>query len=154
MTTPHLFTVHIPVRWGDMDAYGHINNVAIVRLMEEARVAVFGAPPSSGNLTANSPAPLLSFFSHFEDGVQALIADHQIKYQQQLAYRALPIKVEVSLAKVGAASMTVNYRLIDPETQQTCVRASTTLAFYSVKTGNIVRIAPELRQQLKALSGQ
>lgn len=34
-------TVQIHLRWGDMDAYGHVNNVQIVRLMEEARVLAF-----------------------------------------------------------------------------------------------------------------
>lgn len=153
MTSPQIFTVNIPVRWGDMDAYGHINNVAIVRLMEESRVAVFGAPPSAGNLTENTPAPIVPFFDKFEDGVQALIAEHQIKYRQQLPYRAYPIQVDVSVAKVTAASLTVNYALKDPENGQACVTASTTLAFYNVSTGGIVRISPELRTTLSALAG-
>lgn len=28
------YAVDIPLRWGDMDAFGHINNVAYVRLLE------------------------------------------------------------------------------------------------------------------------
>ncbi len=28
----------VPLRWGDMDAMGHLNNVVYFRLMEEARV--------------------------------------------------------------------------------------------------------------------
>lgn len=28
----------IPVRWGDMDAYGHVNNAVYMRYLEEARV--------------------------------------------------------------------------------------------------------------------
>ena len=47
--------IEIPVRWGDMDAYGHINNVQIVQLMEEARVMVFGIPPAPG--TWMTPVP-------------------------------------------------------------------------------------------------
>ncbi|HPE59048.1 MAG TPA: thioesterase family protein [Thiolinea sp.] len=34
----HLHTCVLPMRWGDMDAYGHLNNVAYFRFMEEARV--------------------------------------------------------------------------------------------------------------------
>ncbi|HEX5392775.1 MAG TPA: thioesterase family protein [Rhodocyclaceae bacterium] len=33
-----LFTCRIPLRWGDMDAYGHINNTNYFRYMEQARV--------------------------------------------------------------------------------------------------------------------
>ena len=31
-------TTHIPIRWGDMDAYGHVNNTVYFRFMEQARV--------------------------------------------------------------------------------------------------------------------
>lgn len=33
-----LFSAHIPVRWADMDAYGHVNNAMYLRYMEEARI--------------------------------------------------------------------------------------------------------------------
>lgn len=31
-------TCTIPIRWGDMDAYGHVNNTVYFRYMEQARV--------------------------------------------------------------------------------------------------------------------
>lgn len=31
-------TAHIPIRWGDMDALGHVNNTVYFRYMEQARV--------------------------------------------------------------------------------------------------------------------
>lgn len=34
----HLFTTRIPIRWGDMDAYGHVNNTIYFRYMEQARI--------------------------------------------------------------------------------------------------------------------
>ncbi len=33
-----VYRCEIPVRWGDMDAYGHVNNAVYMRYMEEARV--------------------------------------------------------------------------------------------------------------------
>jgi len=30
-------TTRIPIRWGDMDAYGHVNNTIYFRYMEQAR---------------------------------------------------------------------------------------------------------------------
>ena len=32
-------TVRIPIQWGDMDAYGHVNNTVYFRLFETARIA-------------------------------------------------------------------------------------------------------------------
>ncbi len=33
-----LITSHMPVRWGDMDAYGHVNNTVYFRYLEQTRV--------------------------------------------------------------------------------------------------------------------
>jgi len=37
------FVVEVPLRWGDMDAMSHLNNVMYFRLMEEARIRWFQA---------------------------------------------------------------------------------------------------------------
>ena len=34
----HTFTLDIPLRWGDLDAMGHLNNTLYFRLLEEARI--------------------------------------------------------------------------------------------------------------------
>ena len=35
------YVVEVPLRWSDMDAYGHVNNVQYLRLLEDARVIGF-----------------------------------------------------------------------------------------------------------------
>lgn len=35
------FKLEVPLRWGDMDAMSHLNNVMYFRLMEEARIRWF-----------------------------------------------------------------------------------------------------------------
>ena len=34
-------TTTVPIRWGDMDAQGHVNNTVYFRYMEQARVEWF-----------------------------------------------------------------------------------------------------------------
>ena len=49
-----------PLRWSDTDAYGHVNNVELMRLLEEARVALFftrAAAPASRRSTGTSWSP-------------------------------------------------------------------------------------------------
>ena len=36
---PKLSSIRFPLRWGEMDALGHINNAAYLRYFEESRVA-------------------------------------------------------------------------------------------------------------------
>lgn len=37
--------VPVQLRWSDMDAYAHVNNVEMLRLLEEARIEVFWQHP-------------------------------------------------------------------------------------------------------------
>ena len=34
----HVYTSVIPIRWGDMDAMGHVNNTVYFRYLEQARI--------------------------------------------------------------------------------------------------------------------
>lgn len=35
------FVIDIPVRWGDLDAFNHVNNTVFLRFIEEARIHLF-----------------------------------------------------------------------------------------------------------------
>jgi acyl-CoA thioester hydrolase len=43
MTKKLVHTERIPIRWGDMDAMGHVNNTVYFRYMEQARIGWFDA---------------------------------------------------------------------------------------------------------------
>jgi acyl-CoA thioester hydrolase len=49
------FSVEIPLRWGDMDAMSHLNNVMYFRLMEEARIQWFAQFGFSTMPTGEAP---------------------------------------------------------------------------------------------------
>jgi acyl-CoA thioester hydrolase len=48
----HVFTMTIPIRWGDMDAMGHVNNTVYFRYLESARIewlhSIAGDPNPAG----------------------------------------------------------------------------------------------------------
>lgn len=60
-----IHSTHIPIRWGDMDAYGHVNNTVYFRYMEQARVEwleTLGAavrPGSEGPVIINASCTFL-----------------------------------------------------------------------------------------------
>ncbi|MCO5100417.1 MAG: acyl-CoA thioesterase [Burkholderiaceae bacterium] len=47
-----VFEIGIPIRWGDMDAMGHVNNTVYFRYMEQVRISWFDSlgfrPEASG----------------------------------------------------------------------------------------------------------
>ncbi len=146
-----------------MDAYGHINNVQVLRILEEARIIAFGAPAGTGASGTEEGAGTaglegstgrVSLFSGIADGVQALVAEHRIRYTASLEYRGVPVLVDVWISSIKPASLTMDYLLVDPVTHEVCARAQTVLAFLDTETGRLVRTTPQQRKQLTGLLGE
>ncbi|MCA4133928.1 thioesterase family protein [Arthrobacter sp. M4] len=134
------------MRWGDMDAYGHINNVQIVRMLEEARIAAFGPPRGAGLPGVEPP---VSLFNEVGEGVMALVVEHKVRYVRTLEYRNVPATVEIWVGAVKGASFDLHYVVMDPITGEQCVKATTHLAFVDEGSGRVLRLTPEQRARLE-----
>ncbi|MEZ5660687.1 MAG: thioesterase family protein [Burkholderiaceae bacterium] len=62
-----VFELEIPIRWGDMDAMGHVNNTEFFRYMEQARISWFDAMgvPAAGD--DDGPVIINAFCSFLEE---------------------------------------------------------------------------------------
>lgn len=54
----HVFTCVMPIRWGDMDAMGHVNNTVYFRYLEQARIEWFESIGRNGR-DGNGHGPVL-----------------------------------------------------------------------------------------------
>lgn len=52
--------VERPVAWGDMDAFGHVNNVRYFSFFEDARIAYFESMGITADANPTSVGPILS----------------------------------------------------------------------------------------------
>jgi len=145
--------IPIPLRWGDLDAYGHINNVEMLRLLEEARVRSFwraddlvgggdpGLPPTAVlDLTADST-------------IWSLVSRSEIEYLVPMPYSRAPIDVEVWIGRLGGASLDICFELYSPigvEPRVLYARAATEIVTVDAASGRPTRIPAELRQQWAA----
>ncbi|ABY24576.1 thioesterase [Renibacterium salmoninarum ATCC 33209] len=143
--------LQIPLRWGDMDAYGHINNVEIVRILEEARVHAFGQPTGTGLPGSEVSIPI---FNDLPAGVQILVVEHRIKYLAPLNYRNIPARVDLWVSSLKGASITLAYAIYDPADGTRCVIAETVLAFFDSVASRLLRVEPAHRERLSALLGE
>ncbi len=99
------FTARVAMRWSDMDAYGHVNNVQFLTYVEEARVEMFQAvPPLSGE-------------EHRVDQISAgiLVASSDITYVKPLMHRHAPVPIDVWVTKIGAAHFALAYEVHDDD---------------------------------------
>jgi len=105
--SPDVFEVHL--RWGDMDALAHINNVQIARLFEQSRVEAFNR-----------------WFGDGRKGIHLLVARQEIEYRAILHYTVEPVRIICSISAIGRASFEFGYELVDPK-GTVCAIAETTV---------------------------
>jgi acyl-CoA thioester hydrolase len=134
----------IPLRWSDFDAYAHVNNAEMLRLLEEARIQAFWRP-DAGDESEMATAVLDS-----RPGAEfiTLIARQEIEYLAPIPYMRAPIDIEMWIGRIGGASLEICYELFSPAgvTPRTLfTRAATTLVMVKAATGSPQRITDELR---------
>jgi acyl-CoA thioester hydrolase len=134
------YRVDVPLRWSDMDAYGHVNNVQFLRLLEDARVIAFHDWFGQDRSLLN-------------EGV--LVARHEIEYLAPLDFRHAPISVDMWATTILGASFDLGYELRDPAEVGTTLyaRAETTLVAYDFATLSPRRLRPDQRAVLTGLAG-
>jgi acyl-CoA thioester hydrolase len=127
------FLYRCPLRWADMDAFGHVNNVVFLRYLEEARIDfMFRLAPGDGSAS-------------FSGG--SVVARHEIDYKLPLVHRYEPVLIELWVTDIKAASLTVAYEVKDEATadgpERVYVRASTVVVPYDLDSQRPRRITAE-----------
>ena len=91
---PSAFQYRIPVRWGDLDAFNHVNNANYLRYLEEARVQwLHTLADDWGEVNA---APVM--------------AAVQLNYRMPISWPG-DVIVTQSIARVGSTSLTIAIRI-------------------------------------------
>jgi len=135
--------IPVPLRWSDFDAYAHVNNAEMLRILEEARIQAFWLP--DGGVVGEATAILDA-----RPGAEtiSLIARQEIEYLAPIPYMRAPIDIELWIGRIGGASLEVCYELyspVDVEPRVLFTRASTTIVMVRADTGRPQRIADEQR---------
>lgn len=140
-TTPRTYRVEVPLRWSDMDAYGHVNNVQFLRLLEDARVTGFEEWFGHGR-------------SLLEHGV--LVTRHEIEYLAPLPFRHAPVAVDMWVTRIAAAAFDLAYDMRDPESvgDTFYARAMTGIVVYDFERAAPRRMTPEEKVALEAHVGE
>ena len=139
------YAADVALRWSDMDAYAHINNVQFLRLLEDARIIAFrdwfGADKVGDR-------------SLLDEGV--LVSRHEIEYRRPLGFRHAPIRIELWVSRIGGAGFDVAYIVRDPDELGDSVYAvaETELALYDFTTSAPRRMRPEERASLQVHAGE
>jgi acyl-CoA thioester hydrolase len=91
-------TIDIPIRWGDLDALGHVNNIYFFQYCESARIAYFDA------------IGIDRFRRKPTDGPGMVSAN--LNFRRQLRYPGL-VRVTANTTAIGDKSFTLHYTIRD-----------------------------------------
>ena len=124
--------LHVPtrLRWADLDGYGHVNNVDMLRLLEEARIEAFWTDvDGAGDVRLAGASTAVLDASPGADTL-SLIARQEIEYLLPIPYMRQPLDIQLWIAQIGGASFEVCYEVRSPEGHEPALlytKAATTL---------------------------
>ncbi len=127
----------VPVAWGDMDAFGHVNNTVYLRWFETARIAYFEAIGLTDRMKVSGTGPIL--------------ARATCDFRLPLAY---PDAVDAlaTVTKLGNTSFIMGYQVRSRRHDGALAAAGEgVIVMYDYAANGSVPLSPELSARIRAL---
>lgn len=123
-----VFTTVIPVRWGDMDADGHVNNTGFFRFMEETRMRWI----SGMGIPTVPPHPVI------------VLLNAACHYHRPVDYPA-SIESAIHIGRVGTTSVQTHYTLRQAGSGELSAEGYATLVWYDPQQKKAVPLPERIR---------
>lgn len=108
--------IEMPVRWSDLDRYGHVNNAVVFDYLQQARIeATTRWDPSMARMGAG------------EGERMWLVAQQDVDYVAQIPHRVEPFVVLTAPVRLGRTSVILAAEMVDPESGTVFIRGRTVL---------------------------
>jgi acyl-CoA thioester hydrolase len=125
--------VSVPVAWGEMDAFGHVNNVVYFRYFENARIEY---------------ARRIGFVdSH---GVGPILASTHCRFRRPLTYPD-QVRVGVRTTEISDDRFTIEYRLASERLGEVAAEGGGVVVSYDYESGRKAPLPAEVRKAIETL---
>jgi acyl-CoA thioester hydrolase len=128
----------LPVQWGEMDAYGHVNNTVFFRYFESARIAYLD---------------LCGFLESYDrDRVGAILHSTSCRFRAPVFH---PDTVQVGARAVSVEDdrFTMQYRLVSFATGTVVAEGQGIVVAFDYRTREKTALPPTVREQIRHLDG-
>ncbi len=129
--------VDVPVRWGDMDALGHVNNARYLTFFESGRIAYFGLGPEE-RIEREGAAPVLA---HVE-----------VDYLRSVEYPAT-LQVCVRVVRMGTTSLEWEHLVLDKATGEAVATGRAVLVNYDLSRRQKAPLSDSVRARVREIDG-
>lgn len=121
----------IPIRWRDMDALGHVNNMLFFGYMEDAR-----------NKWLGDMRPIFQ-----AEGVDTVIASASCNYHKPFVYPGT-VEVKIFVTRIGNTSVTTQYEMRLQHEDTLYADGTGVLVWINMSTGKAARVPDVIRAHL------
>ena len=125
--------IDIHVKWGDMDAFQHVNNTIYFRYFESVRIAYLEK---------------IDFMSHTEVG--PILASIQCKFYAPVTYPDI-LSTGVKITEINEDRFTMSYRIISHSIQRMVAEGQGVIVSYDYANGKKTALPPEIRARIQEM---
>lgn len=129
-------TIRIPVAWGDMDAFSHVNNTVYFRWFESARIAYFDVIGFTRPVAPDTIGPIL--------------ASTHCRFRLPLSYPDT-ITVGARVSALGADRFTMQYRALSDRHHAIAADGEGVVVSYDYAAGAKTALPEAVRARIRAL---
>jgi acyl-CoA thioester hydrolase len=125
--------IEIPVAWGEMDAFQHVNNVAYFRYFESARIAYF------------EELGLIEYMN--ETGIGPILASTECRFRIPLTYPDT-VSVGASTSQIEPDRFVIQGIIVSHRHQKIAAECEGLIVTYNYREQKKTVIPPELKQRI------
>jgi len=123
--------IKIPIQWGEMDAFQHVNNVVYFRYFENARLAYFEKFDGIEFMTRKGVGPILAATS--------------CRFKTPLTYPDT-VLVATKVTSIEKDRFTMDYRVVSTKNQKVAAEADCVIVTFNYRENKKVPVSEELRR--------
>jgi acyl-CoA thioester hydrolase len=128
--------IEIPVQWGEMDAYGHVNNTVYFRYFESARIAYF------------LRCGLLE--SYRSSSIGAILHSTQCRFRAALQYPDTAI-IGTRVTDVHDDRFTMTYRVVSRAMKAVAAEGQGVIVAFDYTTRSKTRLPEDVREGIRRM---
>lgn len=131
--------ISLPVEWGQMDAFGHVNNTVYFRYFESARIAYF------------EKAEILTYMETHAIG--PILRDTQCRFRIPLSYPDT-VTVGACISKIDGDRFEMDYKVVSSKAATVAAEGTATVVWLNYNDSSKTALPPEIRAAISRLEGR
>lgn len=131
--------IELPVLWGEMDAFQHVNNVMYFRYFESARIAYLDRIQYMEIMRTTGLGPIL--------------ASARCEFKRPLTYPDR-IFVGIKVSEMGVDRFVMQFRIVSQKLQKIAAEGDGVIVSYDYTKRQKAPLPQEIRQRIESLEGR